>query len=159
MTELTMEGLAWAYAHRQESIVARVALVGADSGWPENHVRAAITVCNETGAKPPLTVVFDNGYDGPMEYTFPNEEQAKIGRAYLETFTGPWGLKGSEEDALLSVLHALDPEEWPEGSIYKLRDDPVMSAFCDELYEKSCEGGDIVDLTAWLTKRLNEVMA
>lgn len=155
---LTDAGRAYAESHR-ESIVARVALMGKASDWPEPHVETAIRVCNETAMKPPVTVVFDNGYDGPMEFTFPNEEQAKIGRAYLETYTGPWGIKASEEDTLLSVLHVLDPGEWPDGSIYKLRDDPVMSAFCDELYDKSSGGYDIVELAAWLSKRLNEVMA
>jgi hypothetical protein len=160
MITLTDEGRAYAKSHR-ESIVARVALMGEESGWPDNHVEAAIRVCNETVTKPPNVVVHDNGYDGPIEFTFPNEEQAKLGAAYLSTFTGPWGIKGSEEDALLSVLHAISPEEWPldGGGINKLRDDPALSAFCDELYDKSCEGGDIVDLIAWMTPRLTEVLA
>lgn len=45
--KLTPEGEAWAWAHVQDSLVARVALVAGPNDWPETHRRAAIKACND----------------------------------------------------------------------------------------------------------------
>lgn len=44
---LTDAGRRYAEANEWESIVARVALTGHDSGWPLAHVDVAIRACNE----------------------------------------------------------------------------------------------------------------
>lgn len=49
---LTDEGRAWAEAHAHESIVARVALAGYDSGWPSEYVDTATKVANAGGDAP-----------------------------------------------------------------------------------------------------------
>jgi len=47
--ELTPAGVAYAFDHVGDSIVARVAAVGYDAGWPAEYVRTAIVACNDAG--------------------------------------------------------------------------------------------------------------
>lgn len=78
-------------------------------------------------------------------------------QAYLATFDGPWGLKASEEDALLSVLNAFYPAfpKHAEG-IYAIRADKHLSALATALYEISLDGGDVHDIVAALLPKLDE---
>src|SRR5687767_9852575 len=158
MTELqlTEAGRLYAATHR-ESIVARVALMGEESGWPEHHVQAAIKVCNEQADLPSTTVIFNSGHDDEVVFTFDNDTHARLGKAYLETFTGPWGIKASDEDTLLSVLDAMYPGEW---DIARLRANERMSAVVDELHHATSGGDDdLPALIAWLAPRIEEALA
>lgn len=47
--ELTEMGRRWAQLKYDDSILARVALAGYDSDWPEGHVRLSTKICNEQG--------------------------------------------------------------------------------------------------------------
>lgn len=65
--------------------------------------------------------------------------------AYLAVYKGPWGLKASSEDALLNMLVALYPADFPKfdaENIYKLRSIPVFVALADILWNIECEGKD-----------------
>jgi len=46
---LTAEAIAWIAQHT-DSLVARVALMGYDQGWPTAHVTTAIHACNKAAA-------------------------------------------------------------------------------------------------------------
>jgi hypothetical protein len=46
---LTDAGRVYAESVRETSIVARVALAGYASGWPQSHVQTAIEACNSKG--------------------------------------------------------------------------------------------------------------
>lgn len=52
--ELTPEGRAWAEAHADDSIVARVALRGVVGDWPTTHVAAAVAAVNRAAAADPV---------------------------------------------------------------------------------------------------------
>jgi len=51
--ELTEFGRLWAEAMAKDfySPVARLALIGYESGWPDNFVHVAIAECNRKGAE------------------------------------------------------------------------------------------------------------
>lgn len=78
--------------------------------------------------------------EGASEYA----EEAKRGDAttavalagYLRQYAGPWGLKASEEDALVGIIDAVWPS-WCKGDmgagIRKLRADRLLPAIADEL--------------------------
>jgi hypothetical protein len=48
-TALTPEGRKWATANAAASIIARVALGGRYTDWPEAFVTTAINFCNKNG--------------------------------------------------------------------------------------------------------------
>jgi len=72
-------------------------------------------------------------------------QRAAVG--YLNTYAGPWGLKASEEDAVLGIIAALWPE-WSEGErssgIYKFRADERLGRIADTLGEDCGETGVVV---------------
>ena len=49
---LTENGRRWAERHVFDDIVAKVALRGAETGWPAGHVEVAIKQANENGTDP-----------------------------------------------------------------------------------------------------------
>jgi hypothetical protein len=115
---LTNEGRQYALtAAEHNSIVARTALTGRGE-WPDTHVDAAIRLCNTRG------------------------REVKAEAAFLGTYEGPWGIKASEEDALLSILRAVRPEFGPSGSldIYALRGWDRLDGLVDDLSELMQEG-------------------
>ena len=59
--------------------------------------------------------------------------------ALLSTFEGPWGLKASEEDAVLAVICALYPE-FPKNriGIELIRQGPALSGVVDTYYNLTC---------------------
>ena len=65
-----------------------------------------------------------------------------------------WGLKASEEDAVLSVLSALYPNEWTNTAdgIYKLRE--TRPDLADAWYEISCQGGDLLDMLQFVLPKI-----
>lgn len=156
--ELTDAGRRAAESRKETSLVARIALGYGDDQWPEGHVHTAINAMNVEGEK--RLVVFDSDWDEPIEYFFDDPIQARIGAAYLSVFKGPWGLKAGEEDALAAVLEEVAPFRYPneDRNNHPIRTDPKLIALTEALYEESCKGGDIVDLTRWLTPRLIDVM-
>lgn len=102
--------------------------------------------------------------DGASEYA----EQAKQADAatvvalagYLGTYSGPWGLKASEEDAVLGIIDALWPT-WAEGErsggIYKFRADDRLGAVADDLAE-DCGETDTIPLVERLVAQLRGIL-
>lgn len=82
--------------------------------------------------------------------------------AYFETFQGPWGLKASTEDAMLSVLVALYPSDYPAhdaAGIYKIRDDARMCAVAERLWDDlECQGLDPAEIATELVPMLDDAM-
>ena len=112
-TGLTIEGREYALtAAEHGSPTAKVALTGGDNNWPEPHVQTAVRICNERG------------------------REVKAEAAFLATYEGPWGLKASEEDALLSILRAVRPEFGTDGAmgIYALRGWDRLDGLVDDLH-------------------------
>ena len=70
--------------------------------------------------------------------------EAEAAKAYLSTFDGPWGLKASTEDGLLSILSAAYPWlgfEKSGGGIERLRAHRSSPDLANEIYEElECEG-------------------
>jgi hypothetical protein len=61
-----------------------------------------------------------------------DDRTESISAAYLAVYDGPWGLKASEEDALLAVLET----GWNfTGGIVGLREDPRLVKLADDLFE------------------------
>lgn len=90
-----------------------------------------------------------------------NANVAMAARAYEEVYSDPvWGLKASEEDALLAVINALYPD-FPTGAdgIYALRDDPALSELATQLFERAGDFDSTVALVEWLVAPLYEAMA
>lgn len=83
MTALTTQGREWAEAHETSSIIARVALHGAEIGaWPEEYVTAAIQTCNRAGASKP------DRYIDPLDGYAPGDPK----RAMLDN-SNPGGIR------------------------------------------------------------------
>lgn len=59
--------------------------------------------------------------------------------AYLETFTGPWGLKAAPDDALLSIVKALYPIVG--ASIDTIRETPLLDAIAGWIHEDLAANG------------------
>jgi hypothetical protein len=117
---LTEAGRVYAVSHKDNSIVARVALEAAHWGgstWPETFQIAAIGACNDLGR---ITVAE---------------------AAYLSTYEGGWGLKASEEDALYNIVLAIRPDLVPHG-FDNIRDSEIMQELAEKLFEIASMGGD-----------------
>lgn len=107
------------------------------------------------------TVLADMGEDFPATFAAadPTTQRALIG--YLNTYAGPWGLKASEEDAVLGIVGAL----WPEwvagersGAIYKLRADERLGRIADAMFE-DCGETPIPELVARVVADLRPIIA
>ena len=82
--------------------------------------------------------------------------------AYDKTYEGPWGLKASAEDVVLSVLVALYPGEFPEDAndnIDRLRTESRFDGLADEVWDLQCEGLDTRDIVERLVPELDSRMA
>lgn len=79
---------------------------------------------------------------------------------YLNTYAGPWGLKASEEDAVLGILAALHPGEWARNAecIAWLRADSRLGEIADFIAE-DCGETAIIPLVESVVARLREVLA
>lgn len=128
---LTEAGRVYAVSHQNESVVCRVALEAAHwggSAWPEAFQIAAIGSCNELGR----VIVAE--------------------AAYLSTYEGGWGIKGSPEDALYNIVKAIRPDLCPNG-FYDIRDSEIMQYLAEQLYQLQSEGDS--DLQSMITRFLS----
>lgn len=80
--------------------------------------------------------------------------------AYEKVYEGAWGLKASEEDALLAVINATYPE-FPTGSdgIYALRDVQPLVDLAAWLWDHAVEAGSARSIVEALLPRLDKVMS
>jgi hypothetical protein len=131
---LTDAGRQYALAAAEfDSRIGCVALTGRESGWPETHNEAAIRLCNKRG------------------------REIKAEAALLACYEGPWGLKASEEDALLAVLRADRPDLGEENlGIYALRGNPRMSQLADQLGELLEEGLTLREIAEGILSKIDE---
>lgn len=72
---------------------------------------------------------------------FGHDRVSVAATAYERVYEGDWGLKASEEDALLGVLCALYPFDFPEDAegIYKIRATPSLVDLADWLGENAAD--------------------
>ena len=83
--------------------------------------------------------------------------------AYQAPYDDPeWGLKASTEDAILSVLVALYPGEYPVAdadNIYKLRQDERLNDLADHVYTSmECEGLEVDQIAERLVPEIDARM-
>ena len=110
------------------------------------------------------TLLRDTWGDHPEEFRASfAEAEAELQRGvvgYLNTYAGPWGLKASEEDAVLGVIDAVFPS-WSDDSrgsdIRKFRADDRLGVIADDLAEDMGET-DIVPLVARIVAQLRTVI-
>lgn len=122
-------------AAEHNSTLACVALAGRDFGdWPEAHVGSSIRLCNQRGRE----VVAE--------------------AAFLSTYDGPWSIKASEEDVLLSILRAVRPDLGLEGfvGIYALRGNERMTALVAALGDLMEEGLTSKDIVRGILAEIDE---
>lgn len=110
-------------------------------------------------------VLADCGEDFPAAFAAadPTTQVALVG--YLNTYAGPWGLKASEEDAVLGIINALWPDwandypaEHPSWSaITKFRADDRLGLIADAMFE-DCGDTPIVPLVARTVTQLRETI-
>jgi hypothetical protein len=81
--------------------------------------------------------------------------------AYLQTYSGHWGLKASSEDALLSILSWLWPDDWQANAdgIYKLRATPVLCDLSTWMWEElECAGLEAREIAEGILPKLDAVL-
>ena len=81
--------------------------------------------------------------------------------AYVATYAGPWGLKASEEDAVLSVLAALYPGRWTHDAagIDRFRARPELGKVASDLFEDwSVNFPDVDTPEAWVAQRIADAV-
>jgi hypothetical protein len=80
--------------------------------------------------------------------------------AYLSVYNGDWGLKASDEDAILAVIVAVYPKAGftKDGSgIEKFRADDRLKTVSDWLYEFGATGAEESEIAAGLLERLDPI--
>lgn len=107
--------------------------------------------------------LFADSCDTPefrADFAAADEDTQRAVVGYLNTYAGPWGLKASEEDAVLGIIHALWPE-WamrePSSGIYKFRADDRLGAIADAMFE-DCGETPVVALVARTVTQLRPLI-
>ena len=117
-----------------DSRIGCVALTGREAGWPETHNAAAIRLCNKRG------------------------REIKAEAAFLACYEGPWGIKASEEDAMLAILRADRPDLEAGGylSIYALRGNERMVKLTEQLGELMQDGLSAREIIEGILAKIDE---
>lgn len=87
-------------------------------------------------------ILADMGADFRAEFAAADATTQRALVGYLATYSGPWGLKASEEDAVFGIIRAVWPE-WagdnPSLGFQKMRADERLGKIADDLFEDAGE--------------------
>jgi hypothetical protein len=98
----------------------------------------------------------EDEFDAEFHAASPEAQRGVVG--YLNTFSGPWGLKASGEDAVLGIIRACWPG-WEDArrGIDRMRADPRLGRVVDEL-DGDCGESNTVALVERTIASLHRVL-